>query len=580
MPTIIDSLVVELGLDPKKFAAGQKAAQSRIDKFDAAVKKLGIDETKLDATQKKHLKSLRDIATQSQRTGKELKSAGGAVEDFWATAKSGAMAFGAALGATALGDMARQAITANASVLRLSATLGMQAGEVDAWKKAIREATGSSGDGAFGTLQSISDTLSGARFGKGFGDIPRIAALLSRASGTPLPFVKANGQPMDPEELLLSWADPIKKMGLQAAHGLGTGLDDDTLQFLSKGRSADEAALADARKNTLTPKGFSDAERAAKELNVLSDSVSHLADTLTLMGAPRAIRDITQFNATLGLITGKISPGEYLKQYQAAQDEYAGDPGGIKRKTDEAMGAFTRPPMFDPGNPNFRYGAPDATGGYVRWTDDERRTRLAQLISAGMTPKKAAEKVAFEEGMGMPAAHYIAKGLGLGGTAPGGLLAAVEKVESGGNPNAVSAKGAEGLMQIMPDTWKDLAAADPTLGNDPTNPAANRRAGAEYLSNLFAKYHDWAKALAAYNWGQAALDNDIAGHGDAWRQFLPQETAAYLTNVTAANGGSLPSNDTTINTGPITIHAPGGHPDTIAKGLNKSLVAQAQSGPS
>jgi hypothetical protein len=281
------------------------------------------------------------------------------------------------------------------------------------------------------------------------------------------------------------------------------------------------------------------------------------------------------------LLTNRIDWTTFKAQIQQSIDEQQGPEYTLKRKVDEAMaslGGSRKPPMFDPGNPNMRYSAPDVTG-YVEWTDDERRTRLAQLINAGMTPKKAAEKVAFEQGMSFPASHFIAKGVP-SAAVPGGLAGAVEQVESGGNPNAVSSKGALGLMQIMPDTWKDLAAADPTLGNDPTNPAASRRAGAEYLNQLFARYHDWSKAVAAYNMGPAALDNDIAGHGDAWRQFLPQETSAYLTKVSAANGGSLPDNNTTINTGPITVVAPGGHPDTIAKNLNKSLVTQAQSGPS
>ncbi len=203
--TIIDRLVVELGLDPKKFGAGAKEAQSRLDKINAAVKKLGIDESKLTEAQKKQFEALRRAATQAQRTTKELQSASSAGADFWDIMGKGAATFGVALSAVALKDMAQQAIQTNAAVSRISATLGMQAGEVDAWRKAVREATGSSGDGVFGTLQRVSDTLAGARFGNGFGDIPRIAALLSRASGgTPLPYIKSNGQPIDPEELLLS----------------------------------------------------------------------------------------------------------------------------------------------------------------------------------------------------------------------------------------------------------------------------------------------------------------------------------------------------------------------------------------
>lgn len=84
------------------------------------------------------------------------------------------------------------------------------------------------------------------------------------------------------------------------------------------------------------------------------------------------------------------------------------------------------------------------------------------------------------------------------------LVMAVVGVESGFQPQAVSPKGARGLMQLMPGTARDLGVADPF------DPAANLDGGSRYLSSLVARYDgDLAKALAAYNAGMGA----VARHG-------------------------------------------------------------------
>ncbi len=79
----------------------------------------------------------------------------------------------------------------------------------------------------------------------------------------------------------------------------------------------------------------------------------------------------------------------------------------------------------------------------------------------------------------------------------------VARAESNYHQNAVSPKGAIGLMQLMPGT----AAA---LNADPLDPAQNADAGARYLRDLLEKYqndpHQVSKAVAAYNAGPAAVD--------------------------------------------------------------------------
>ena len=81
------------------------------------------------------------------------------------------------------------------------------------------------------------------------------------------------------------------------------------------------------------------------------------------------------------------------------------------------------------------------------------------------------------------------------------LVAAVVRRESGGRPCAVSPKGAQGLMQLMPGTQAELGV------RDAFDPAENVNAGARYLKQLLTRYKsDLRLTLAAYNAGPQRVD--------------------------------------------------------------------------
>lgn len=80
------------------------------------------------------------------------------------------------------------------------------------------------------------------------------------------------------------------------------------------------------------------------------------------------------------------------------------------------------------------------------------------------------------------------------------LLRAVIHAESSFRPQVVSAKGAAGLMQLMPDTARMLGVTDVMV------PEQNIRAGTKYLAQLLAQYDgDLRLALAAYNAGPGSV---------------------------------------------------------------------------
>ncbi|MCU7817213.1 MAG: lytic transglycosylase domain-containing protein [Candidatus Thiodiazotropha sp. (ex Rostrolucina anterorostrata)] len=144
--------------------------------------------------------------------------------------------------------------------------------------------------------------------------------------------------------------------------------------------------------------------------------------------------------------------------------KYRGSDGGIH---------FTDKPMKG----NYR----------LLWRSGKNRTRNSNYSLERMRKNKAEVT---------PLIENIAKELHL----HPGLLHAVVRVESAYNPKAISRKGAQGLMQLMPATTNRYGV------NDSYDPKQNLQGGAQYLRDLLKLFEfDIKLALAAYNAGENAV---------------------------------------------------------------------------
>jgi soluble lytic murein transglycosylase-like protein len=102
------------------------------------------------------------------------------------------------------------------------------------------------------------------------------------------------------------------------------------------------------------------------------------------------------------------------------------------------------------------------------------------------------------------------------------LALAVLEVESNYDPQAESKVGAQGLMQIMPQTQKDLGL------KSPFDPEANIEAGIRYLKNMLSRFSSIDCALAAYNAGPKTVNtyNGVPPYPET-KQYIDRVRGVY-----------------------------------------------------
>ncbi len=122
---------------------------------------------------------------------------------------------------------------------------------------------------------------------------------------------------------------------------------------------------------------------------------------------------------------------------------------------------------------------------------------------------------------------------------PASWIRAVIRVESNGNPNALSPKGAVGLMQVMPDTYAELRVRY-GLGADVTDPHDNIVAGTAYLRDMRKRFGTGG-FLAAYNGGPQRYKDHLATG-----RPLADETVTYVAKLAPLLSGGPVADDRSL----------------------------------
>ncbi|WP_316511442.1 lytic transglycosylase domain-containing protein [Klebsiella grimontii] len=575
--TVIDALLVTLGLDTSDFRKGQKDVSD-------------------------DLKKQREDA---KKTAKEMAEQGKKAAAFFGSIKTELLALtGVTVTAGGLMSLVKNTTSSLMDLSIQSKALGMTARELDGFGKAA-ESAGSSFERITAALQGFQAAKQGSLFGDTSSPIFSGMRMLTALTGDTFDVYSK-----DAKSLARSYLESLRKVkdpNIRRQIGAMGGFDDATIQRNQEGRF-----LPDVDRLTKSS-GITDAStKGAKEFTAAWAELGQNLDTVKNQIYEGLIPTIRDLNGLLKeWSSGNVKSSSFFKELKRDINDITGiDLGGWTLSSDlrnlkdnfSMLGKVLNHlgnALNELNNGNFSkaadefkkawYGTEDGkpTGNdalpgvtsnsqsiyenstYKKYNDllnkylpewlggtpsdrkkdqdeksywDTTKTLLSKIADAIVTPAGASSLEPSIGGyqpnvpLNAQAARLGAKGkaflqamAGEFGSLegkyglPAGLLSSVAATESGGDPFAESKAGAKGLFQFMPGTAKDMG----LKGRDVYDPHKSAEAAAKYLRWLMdATGGDLEKTLASYNWGlgnvqKKGMDN------------LPSETRNYVPKVMA-----------------------------------------------
>ncbi len=416
--TVIDSLVVELGLDPSKFTAGQReaaaAAQSTIDQMAAGG---------------------RAIEAQSKKT----------YDLFSSFRREALTTLGLFFGGRGIKELIEYVTTFDASVGRIGKTLGTTGGEVATWAAAFRQIGGTT-ESAVGALQGLSGEMN--RF-----QLTGQSAMLPVLSRLGISLYDQNRNLKTSSELWLDLAGAVEGMDpRQAAAFLAKipGANQDMINLALMGRKAMEQMLAANRASAPTPEQIAQAQEYQKSLANIDTSATNLGRTLVNWLAPSLVTVMDKMN-------------QLVKMWNTSPDSAGGQAivAGGRAATSSRLG---RPRSFmewmrdhtsvdDADRARW-----DAIIGNLYGNDSPGRAHFAARLTAGNSGSSEVEA-------------YIRAAAAARGIDPD-VAVQVFRAESGLNPGAIGDRGTSfGVTQLHYDgkSMGDLFTKQ--TGKDARNPS-------------------------------------------------------------------------------------------------------------
>lgn len=266
MPTLIDSLIVEIGLDPRGFTAGQKQIVT----------------------------DLRRTEGEAARAGKNLEASGKRAGMFFHEIRSQAASLFTVLTAgKGLEKFAADTLRQDAATGRLAKTLNLATANLGEWQRvAVR--TGGSAEGITSALAGIQDKFQQIQL---FGTTGAMGDAMLRQVGI------TNPQDLkDSGEALLKISDAMSKMDPSRARAIGQamGFDQETISLLERGRPAVEAMLrAEKARGGVTDESAKKSEELNKQLADLKSNFDEAGRELLVGVLPPLTEFLTLLNGLL-----------------------------------------------------------------------------------------------------------------------------------------------------------------------------------------------------------------------------------------------------------------------------------------
>lgn len=207
--------------------------------IDSLLVKLGLDSSEFDAKKGKVDKGLKDTGAEADKTGGKLKKSGkDGAEGFENVAKSAAKFLALIGGTMAVKRFIENQIEANAALDRFAQNLQQGVNSISAWSNAAEQAGGSA-EGLQGTMDMLSKSQTELQLTGQSSLIPFFSAL-----GMSLADTQGKARPVN--DLLLDLSDRFSKMDRTTANNMGRmmGIDQGTMQLLLKGRSEVQLMIA------------------------------------------------------------------------------------------------------------------------------------------------------------------------------------------------------------------------------------------------------------------------------------------------------------------------------------------------
>ncbi|ENZ8252121.1 lytic transglycosylase domain-containing protein [Escherichia coli] len=575
--TVIDALLVTLGLDTSDFRKGQKDVSD-------------------------DLKKQREDA---KKTAKEMAEQGKKAAAFFGSIKTELLALtGVTVTAGGLMSLVKNTTSSLMDLSIQSKALGMTARELDGFGKAA-ESAGSSFERITAALQGFQAAKQGSLFGDTSSPIFSGMRMLTALTGDTFDVYSK-----DAKSLARSYLESLRKVkdpNIRRQIGAMGGFDDATIQrnqegrFLpdvdrltkssgitdasTKGAKEFTAAWAELGQNLDTVKNqiYEGLIPTIRDLNGLLKewSSGNVKSSSFFKELKRDINDITGIDLGswtlssdlrnlkdnfsmlgkvlnhLGNALNELNNGNFTKAADEFKKAWYGTEDGKPTGNDALPGVTSNSQSIYENSTYKKYNdllnkyLPEWLGGTPsdrKKDQDEKsywdttKTLLSKIADAIVTPAGASSLEPSIGGyqpnvpLNAQAARLGAKGkaflqamAGEFGSLegkyglPAGLLSSVAATESGGDPFAESKAGAKGLFQFMPGTAKDMG----LKGRDVFDPHKSADAAARYLRYLLeATGGDLEKTLASYNWGlgnvqKKGMDN------------LPSETRNYVPKVMA-----------------------------------------------